>query len=228
MTRFDLLLKNRHLGETCVLVANGPSLNKMDLSFLAKHTTIGMNKIFLGFNKFSFYPSYYIAVNPTVIRQSKEDIKGLNCVKFIGNRQGTLLSEDAMTYEVNTKSPPERFCKDISLGVREGGTVTYAALQIAYYLGFKRVVIIGMDHSFKFNGNPNENSRMDGPDVNHFIDNYFGFGQKWDNPDLEKSEESYSIARKIFESEGRELLDATVDGKCNIFKKVNYNEIFNS
>ncbi|PRD39378.1 UNVERIFIED_CONTAM: yvrE [Trichonephila clavipes] len=196
----------------------------MDLSFLKHHITFGLNKIFLGFKKFDFYPRYYVCVNPTVIEQSSDEIAKLNCVKFIGNRGGNTVECNALTYEINTKEPPARFCKDISLGVREGGTVTYAALQIAYYLGFKRVIIIGMDHNFAFEGKPNESKVMLGADTNHFIDNYFGYGQRWDNPDLAKSEESYRIARDIFAAEGREILDATVDGKCNIFRKVDYQQ----
>lgn len=214
------------MGETCVLVANGPSLNKMELSFLSKVTTIGMNKIFLGFNKFGFYPNYYVSVNPTVIQQSVDEIKRLNCIKFIGNRGGSFISEDALTYELNTKYPPHRFCKDIALGVREGGTVTFAALQLAYYLGFTRLIIIGMDHSFNFEGMPNEKNFMQGADTNHFSEGYFGFGQNWDNPDLEKSEESYRIAKEIFEADRRQILDATVEGQCNIFRKVDYREVF--
>lgn len=220
-------LKDRHLGETCVIVCNGPSLNHMNLKWLKNYTTIGLNKIFLGFIKFGFYPRYYLCVNPTVFSQSFDNIRKLNCVKFIGNRVDADVAEDALTYSINTQRPPERFCKDISKGVREGGTVTYAALQIAYYLGFKRVVIIGMDHNFSYEGNPNQSTVMQGADTNHFIDNYFGYGQSWDNPDLEKSEQSYQIARDIFAAEGREILDATLDGKCQVFKKVNYRELFN-
>lgn len=220
-------LKNRHAGEACVIVCNGPSLNNMNLDWLKTQTTIGLNKIFLGFHKFGFYPRYFVCVNPTVIAQSSEEIKKINSVKFIGNRGSNDVIEDALTYAINTLQPPERFCKDISKGVREGGTVTYAALQIAYYMGFKRVVIIGMDHNFSYEGKPNESRIMQGADTNHFIDNYFGYGQSWDNPDLAKSEQSYQIARDIFAADGREIIDATLDGKCQIFKKVDYRELFN-
>lgn len=219
---------NRHYNEQCVIVCNGPSLNNMELGGLKNQTVIGLNKIYLGFKKFRFYPKYYVCVNPTVISQSIEQIRALNCVKFIGDRGGNTVTEDALTYRINTKQPPARFCCDISQGVREGGTVTYAALQIAYYMGFKRVVIIGMDHNFNYDGKPNESKILHGADPNHFVENYFGFGQSWDNPDLVKSEESYQIARDIFESESREILDATVGGKCTVFNKVDYRDIFNT
>jgi hypothetical protein len=223
-------IKNRHYGETCVLVANGPSLNQMNLSFLRQYTCIGLNKIFLGFKKFKFYPKYHVTVNPTVVEQSQEQLKELTSVKFIGDRgltDNVSLEENALTYFLNTKQPKHRFCKNLNDGCREGGTVTYAALQIAYHLGFKKVIIIGMDHNFTYDGKPNEARVMQGADSNHFIDNYFGYGQKWDNPDLEKSEESYRIARQVFEDDGREIIDATLGGKCTIFEKANYRTLFN-
>lgn len=220
-------LHNRHQGETCVLICNGPSLNNMDLSFLKKHTCIGLNKIFLGIKKFYFYPRYWVAVNRKVIEQSCEQIKSLNCVKFISehNNQG-LVPEDGLTYWVNTSTPRERFCKDLTQGLHEGWTVTYAALQVAYFLGFSKVVIIGMDHNFHYVGHPNEAHIMKADDPNHFIPNYFSQGQQWDNPDLENSEASYRIARKVFEQDGRDIIDATLGGHCHIFKKQDYRDIF--
>ncbi|QEY52874.1 6-hydroxymethylpterin diphosphokinase MptE-like protein [Legionella longbeachae] len=226
MNRLDWL-KDRHKGGRCVLIANGPSLNGMDLSFLNKQITIGLNKIYLGLNRFNFYPKYYVAINPTVIQQSISEIKKLNCVKFLGNNGAQeLIKEDALTYLVNTQNPPARFCKNLSVGLHEGWTVTYAALQVAYYLGFYEVIIIGMDHHFIYSGKPNEAHVLEGADPNHFSDNYFGYSQQWDNPDLEKSEESYRMAKKAYEEEGRLILDATVDGKCNIFKKIDYQSYF--
>lgn len=222
------LLYNRHKNQRCVLVANGPSLNKMDLSFLKNEITIGLNKIYLGFKSFGFYPRYYVAINPTIIEQSLAVINTLNCVKFIGNRADLSgQKENALTYFINTKHPPKRFCKDISQGVHEGWTVTYAALQIAYYLGFNEVIIIGMDHNYTYTGKPNEAHVLQGDDPNHFCTDYFGQGQKWDNPDLEHSEESYRIAREIFEQDGRRIIDATVNGHCQIFEKADYKKLFN-
>lgn len=220
------MLKNRHAGERAVIVANGPSLNRMDISFLKDEVTIGLNKIFLGFKKFNFYPRYYIAINDKVISQSVEQIRQLNCVKFISKRNGSLIPEDALTYHIDTNTPPARFSSDISFGVHEGWTVTYAALQIAYYLGFREVAIIGMDHRYEYIGMPNEEQQQNGPDSNHFTPEYFGGGQKWDNPDLANSEKSYRIARAEYEKDGRRIIDATVDGACAIFEKADYRKLF--
>jgi len=218
-------LKDRHRGERAVLVANGPSLNEMVLTFLRRETVIGINKIYLGIRRFGFYPRYLVAVNEKVISQAAPQIAALTCVKFIGERGADHLPEDALTYHIATKSPPSRFCRDIEMGVHEGWTVTHAALQIAYYLGFAEVFIIGMDHRFEYQGRPNQASRLSGPDPNHFTSEYFS-GQTWDNPDLERSEESYSIAREVFERDGRRIVDATVNGACPVFEKGDYRDIF--
>jgi hypothetical protein len=218
-------LKDRHYNQRVVLVANGPSLNLMDLGFLRSETVIGLNKIFLGLKKFCFYPRYYIAVNDRVISQSVPEIQAMTCVKMISRRNAALLPENALTYHIETQNPPARFSRDVSLGVHEGWTVTYAALQVAHYLGFKEVIIIGMDHRYRYTGAPNEVCRLDGPDPNHFSPEYFS-GLTWDNPDLAKSEESYRIARAEYERDGRCIVDATVNGACTVFQKADYRQIF--
>jgi hypothetical protein len=218
--------KDRHQGERVVLVANGPSLNRMDLGFLRKETVIGVNKIYLGFRNFGFYPRYYVAVNRKVIAQAANEIKALNCVKFIARHSGDLVPESGLVYHIETINPPARFCSDIAMGVHEGWTVTYAALQIAYFMGFAEVIIIGLDHRYEFIGQPNEPHRLEGPDSNHFSPDYFGGGQVWDNPDLAHSEESYRIARSEFEKVNRRIVDATVNGACTVFEKADYRRLF--
>jgi hypothetical protein len=227
MSRRLQLLRNRHRGQRCVIVANGPSLNRMDLGFLRREHVIGMNKIHLGFSTFGFYPRYYVAINPKVIQQSVAEIRALNCVKFISAQaaRSAGLAEDALTYAVNTDTP-ERFSCDLAQGMHEGWTVTHAALQVAYHLGFADVVLIGLDHRYAYQGKPNEARTMSGADPNHFSDRYFGYGQSWDNPDLERSEESYRAALAAFRRDGRQVRDATVDGACSVFPKADYRKIF--
>ncbi|GAA0856803.1 hypothetical protein GCM10009114_20080 [Aliiglaciecola litoralis] len=193
---------------------------------MQRETTIGLNKIFLGFKKFKFYPNYYVCVNKKVLEQAQQDIKQLTCRKFLSNRCGNLFQNDYLTHVIDTSAPSARFCKNIESNIEEGWTVTYAALQIAYYLGFKEVFIIGMDHSFQYNGAPNAESIMTQKDPNHFSDEYFAKGCTWDNPDLKNSERSYEIARQVYENSGRRIYDATVGGNCDVFEKVDYTSVF--
>jgi hypothetical protein len=197
----------------------------MDLSFLRNEKVIGLNKIYLGFQKYCFYPKYYVSVNKKVIEQSLDQINSLNCVKFISDRVKYGIENSCLNNIIQTKHYTGDFSFDITKGVQEGYTVTYAALQIAFYLGFKQVIIIGMDHRFSYIGKPNEEKLHAGSDKNHFSADYFK-DQQWDNPDLVNSERYYSIARAVYEENGREIIDATVNGACNVFKKVNYGSVF--
>ncbi|WP_346839847.1 6-hydroxymethylpterin diphosphokinase MptE-like protein [Microbulbifer sp. SAOS-129_SWC] len=219
------IFHDRHLGERAVIVCNGPSLNDMDLSFLKNEIVFGLNKIYLGFHRFGFYPKYYVAVNEKVLRQSAREIDRLTCVKFLSDRCGQMFRNNALTHILRTGNPYARFCKDITKGLEEGWTVTYAALQVAFFMGFKEVYIIGMDHRFEYSGAPNQASYMKGEDKNHFSSEYFSQCE-WDNPDLRNSEKSYQIANETFQSVGRNIFDCTVGGACDIFEKRDYKKIF--
>jgi hypothetical protein len=105
----------------------------------------------------------------------------------------------------------------------EGHTVTYVAMQIAFFMGFKEVYLIGVDHNFVVNGNPNEMQLLKSKDQNHFDPNYFG-DKHWHLPDLEASELAYHLANFHYKRSGRIIYDATVGGKCNIFEKIAYED----
>jgi hypothetical protein len=217
--------RDRHKGEELVLVCNGPSLNKTDFLLLRNKVIMGLNKIYLGFPLYKFYPRYYVAVNKEVIMQGAERISTLKCVNFIasGNYQGKIASSP-WTHWLKADLQPMGFSKDICLGVHQGWTVTHVALQIAFFMGFERVVIVGMDHRYEYEGRPNELKRMTGPDLNHFCANYFQ-GCAWNNPDLSNAEEAYRIARYTYEQDGRSIIDCTVDGACEIFEKRSLREV---
>jgi hypothetical protein len=100
------------------------------------------------------------------------------------------------------------------------------ALQLAFYMGFEQVILIGVDHNFASKGDANKTVVSTGEDPNHFSPAYFGQGFRWQLPDLDTSEIGYTLARKAYREAGREVLDATVGGKLTIFTKVDYNSLF--
>ena len=221
------LFRDMHRGERCVLVCNGPSLNRMELGFLRDEIVFGLNKIYLGLEGFGFYPRYMVAVNDKVIRQSAEVYRAMTSVKFLSESCADAVPEDSLTFHIRTEGLPERFYHDITQGVRGGHTVTHAAFQIIRYMGFAEVVVIGMDHNFPSSGQPNEALHMEGDDPNHFSPAYFR-GHDWDAPNLAESEVSYRLARQIFEEEGRRIVDATLGGACDVFEKADYRQVFGS
>ncbi|MFM9101849.1 MAG: hypothetical protein ACKOPS_11165 [Cyanobium sp.] len=213
-----------HRGERLVLVCNGPSLNQTDFSLIRKEVSMGLNKIFLGFKKLHFYPRYYVAINRRVIEQSSSQIQRLNCIRFLRDLGAeNPFPQSALTYFIPSR-PEQRFHQDLCKGFFEGYTVTFAALQIAFFMGFAAVVIVGMDHRYTFEGAPNESRELSGPDPNHFDSSYFS-GHTWDNPDLANSERFYAMAREAYEAAGRRSIDCTVNGACKVFEKGRIEEV---
>jgi len=217
--------RHKHKGQRCVIIGNGPSLNKMDLSFLENEITFGTNRIFLMFDKWKFRPTYYVSVNPLVIEQSAEEILKIDAPKFL-SQNGIPFFDDPGDIHFLRSIPQWFFSKDPRNGLCEGWTVTYVAMQLAYFMGFDEVILIGVDHHFVTQGDPNKEVVSEGDDPNHFHPDYFGKGARWHLPDLERSEGSYRMAKQAFEEENRRIIDATVDGKLTIFPKVDYREIF--
>lgn len=214
--------KNIHSGEDCFIIGNGPSLNKMNLSLLNDYYTFGLNKIYMIFEKNPFILTYHIAVNSLVIDQIKENIKLIECPSFLANyaaRKSKIKSSNI--YYLGDSGTSDFFYKDIQKGIVQGWTVTYVAMQIAYYMGFKRVFLIGVDHNFVQSGSANEMQSMKGNDPNHFDPNYFK-GQSWHLADLERSELSYLIAQHIYKLDNRIIYDATLNGKLEIFDKIDF------
>ena len=127
---------------------------------------------------------------------------------------------------LHTTYTGERFATDARTRLWEGATVTYVCLQLAFHMGFDQAILIGVDHSFATKGKPNTTIVSEGDDPNHFTAGYFGKGFRWQLPDLDTSEVGYWMARKAYENAGREVLDATVGGKLQVFKKADYLELF--
>ncbi len=217
---------NIHQGEDCFIIGNGPSLKKMDLAPLNDYYTFGLNKIHLLLEKTNLNASYHVAVNPLVIEQCSTKIERLNCPSFISHRSGKRIIKSLNhVYFIMTQGPyvPYTFQGNLLQSLHEGYTVTFVAMQIAFFMGFKRVFLIGVDHNFIANGKVNEKQYLSGDDPNHFDPTYFS-NKEWHLPDLEASELSYHLARFFYSRDSRNIYDATLNGKLNIFPKISYEQ----
>jgi len=217
--------RNLHKGQDCLLMCNGPSLRDIDFSRIdrSRFVLFGLNKIYLAQDFLGEMPKYLAAVNAKVVQQSEQAYRTVKSVKFLSNRYvSPLLQEDPMTFYINTAVVPKpipRFSLDVAKYVNEGWTVTHAALQIIFHMGFQRVFIVGLDHRFSLGikGQENTEGKIEGDDPDHFHPGYFGGGQKWDLPDLANSEISYRAALEAFTAAGRSIINCTPGTACDIF-----------
>ncbi|MFH0902007.1 MAG: 6-hydroxymethylpterin diphosphokinase MptE-like protein [Pseudomonadota bacterium] len=221
--------RSKHKGQRCIVIANGPSLATMDLSPLKNEITIGLNRCYLMFDKWGFEPTYFVSINGLVLEQFASDIRQLSMPLFLNwNRRALFQPSRADTLFLRMRlTVADEFTGELTRPICDGGTVTYAALQLAYYLGCTEVVLVGLDHSFVEKGRPNKTEvRHYEVDASHCHPDYFPKGVKWQLPDLQRSEIAYATARRAFEQAGRRIVDATPGGKCPVFERAEFGELF--
>jgi hypothetical protein len=221
-------LRDSQRGERCFIIGNGPSLKHTDLTKLRNEMTFGLNRIYLLFPELGFPSTYLVTINKLVIEQCADELLAAPTTKFLPWTLRKYLNQDNLNSTVFIRSDRVRpgFSGDARKPMWAGATVTYAAMQLAYHIGFHEVILIGVDHSFTTQGKPHTAVVSEGDDPNHFAPNYFGKGFKWQLPDLETSEIAYGMAKQAFEADGRRILDATVGGKLMVFEKVDYEKLF--
>jgi hypothetical protein len=219
-------LCDSHKGDRCVIVGNGPSLQNTNLKKLSGIFTFGMNRFYMAFKDLGFTTSCFLTVNDLVIEQCANDLRALPIPTFISWRSRKWVQPAAnLTYLYTSYILPQ-FNKNAAGRLWEGATVTYVAMQLAYYMGFKQVILIGVDHNYATKGTPNTTVVSTGDDPNHFNPGYFGKGFRWQLPDPVTNELAYAMAREAYRADGREIVDATVGGKLTVFPKVEFESLF--
>jgi hypothetical protein len=239
-------LQNSRQGETAVIIGNGPSLNQTDLSMLAGIDTFGVNSIFLAEDRLVQPLTYYVVEDTKVMEENAERIRSMKA----GLR---LFPADYMQYfaEKNLDAPTAffrlntafyrrnlaaycrpRFSFDPSQRLFAGQTVTYINMQLAHWIGYSRVILIGMDFEYTIPAGATIEgvhiTHSDSPDPNHFHPDYFGYGKTWKDPQLDRVRSNYVLARRIFEATGREIINATVGGKLDIFPRSDLDSLLHS
>lgn len=232
-------LHNKFVGKRVFIIGNGPSLNRHDLSLLKDEYTFGVNGIFYKTDEVGFKPTFYVVEDPYVMSDNIEKINDYECqYKFfpqnyksmVKNRKNvTFFTMDRGYYHpLSPYFSIPRFSADASHRLYCGQSVTMINIQLAYYLGFTEVYLIGMDHSYEMPKTVEENGVIlsETDDVNHFHPEYFGKGKKWHDPHLDKVERTYQYYKLVYEAKNRNIYNATYGGNLEVFKRVEYLDLF--
>ena len=229
---------NKHLGQRCFVIGNGPSLNLLDLTKLKNEFTFGVNAIYLNYDKMGFYPTYYVVEDTFVAEDRAEEINNYKeSIKFFGHYLKYCLRPDENSIVLNViknYKPYRNFPHFSTNSLRKiyvGGSVTYLSLQLAYFMGFSEVYMIGFDHNYEIpkdailtNNNVSIMSTSDDP--NHFHPDYFGKGKRWHDPKVDRMEKGFLKAKKYFEMDDRKIYNATFGGHLEVFQRKDYSSLF--
>lgn len=223
----------------CFVIGNGPSLNETDLSLLKDEVTFAVNGFFLKAKDLDWKPTFYVVEDHLVAEDRAKWINAFKGpTKLFPAYLGYMFpeAEDTIFYNHRPrKSYPHGF--DFSTRADEitytGATVTFSMLQLAFYMGFEEIYMIGVDASYAIPADAQQASSyavgvidMKSDDVNHFHPDYFGKGFRWHDPQVSKMVEAYQEARKVVDGTSQRIYNATVGGQLEVFERRNYADLF--
>lgn len=231
-----LSYKNVFQGKRVFILGNGPSLLKCDIRKLHNEYTFGVNSIFLNYKNMGFHPNFYVVEDIYVGEDRADEINSYHGpeTKFFGNYFKYCLHDSPETAWLNVRFRYENypgfpyFSRNAARMVWVGGTVTYICLQLAYYMGFSEVYLIGFDHNYVIPNSAIKKQNLivsTSDDPNHFHPDYFGKGYRWHDPKVKRMEQAFIRAKEYYELDGRKIYNATVGGSLEVFERVNYNNI---
>lgn len=225
-------LKNSQKGKRCFITCTGPSLRIEDLEALKDEITIGVNSIVKAYDRTDWRPTYYAMVDYYAFGDflAKTNFKG-----------GKLCEKESfLHYRVNPKNKTgkEVYClinyrnhlptwmkknkiklsDDLSVCAYDCFTVTIFAIQVAMFLGFKEIYILGADCNYSGN-------------QIHFIempDDQKKISEGWLPDALALSINGYRAAAKFAKKHGVEIYNVTRGGMLEVFPRKNLDEVLNT
>jgi len=218
-----LRFKDKHKNKRAFIIANGPHLNDIPVEKLEGEITFGLNR---GYLKKGLDIKYLVVINDLVEQQFKDEILAINC-----DARFTCYLEGPNTYQYKFTPDIPKFTGDITKPIWQGHTVTFCAMETAFFMGCDPVYVIGLDHKFDYSTSEKRKgkrgllSKTDDP--NHFHPDYWGKGVIWDAAELKQAEVGFGLARQAYEKLGRRLLNASTFSLLSedILPRIDFNSI---
>lgn len=215
--------KNKHLNKRCFIIATGPSLTIEDLKLLKNEVTFGMNSLCKVFDELGWETTYYGVQDYGVYKILENDIKNLkNSTVLAGDNLKKMfnLSEKYVEFPLNLLNhnisfePPynTKFSNDCYDVVYDGYTITYSLIQLAVYMGFKEIYLIGADCNYS-----KDISKRNFINIGK-VDNTFDTAG-------ERMRYAYRVAKQYTEKNDIKIYNATRGGMLEIFDRVNLEDV---
>lgn len=212
--------RNKHNGEQCFIVGTGPSLKMDDLELIKNEYSFSVNSIVLSLTDTTWRPTYYAIQDKSGYERLKEKINNVQLPNiFIGFSDKTLspkpIGIDYVPFPlflIDHGKPGinhhNRFSNNAYKVVYDGHSITYSCIELAVYMGFKRIVLLGVDCDYSNK-------------INHVV----AYSQQTDVNAAFLMQESYKCARKYADKHDVEILNATRNAKMDVFKRVKLEDV---
>lgn len=229
--------RNIHQGERCFVIGNGPSLRAEDLQILHDNhiVTFASNRIFHIYDQTQWRPTYYVSEDLTILQSIQDTVANLPCkARFLPINHkwdGYVDVADATWFYLDFTSDFKRtfgLSLDITRGIRCCGTVTMSCIQLALYMGFTDIYLLGVDHNYSSYIDSTGNLVVDQTVKDYFSEDYDTDFKNIIKRDLSSTTRSYLSAEKLSRRDGGfRVYNATRGGKLEVFERVDFETLFN-
>ncbi len=173
-------LKNTHVGETCFVIGNGPSLQASDLDMLKQKQIfcLASKGIYTIFNETNWRPDIWGVSDLDYLELKQEEVNRLNgfpklvCAPAC-LRKGILIRNAIYYPFIQAERTPAFFNPDILRGIHFYGTITGKLINVAVYMGFKEICLLGCDHTCPIKTDENGKKILDMSQRLHFSNDYY-------------------------------------------------------
>lgn len=187
--------KDKHRDKSLFIIASGPSIKELDLGALDRRITMGLNRSFLKYDN----TYYHCMFDQRLFDDYEAQLKDHRCLFTLEDRPWGVQIQNLGA---------EGFEHDLSKGIYTGYTISYFALQLAVYMGFKKIFFLGLDLN-----NPVGQTHFFGYD--HHSANH-------NQTEFPKMLNSFERAAKTLQQVGVEVYNCSIDSKLQAFPKITF------
>lgn len=238
-SRYLKSLHDKFHGERCFIIGNGPSLRPEDLDKLVGEVSFASNRIYHIFSQTIWRPTFYVSIDNDVISAEIDRIKASGTYEKFLNYKAKKYGrnmEDNLHY-INVTGPfkidkgdvcPHEVSNNLPHHCGQYGTVTANSIELAIYMGFCEIYLLGVDHSYSvIIGKDGKAHRDESVKSNYFagIENTQGYAGL---PVMfaGASYNAYVLLKKYADGKGIKIFNATRGGKLEVFERVEFDSLF--
>ncbi len=226
-------LKSNRKSDRCFIIGCGPSLEAKDLDKLMSEDCMSSNHIYRIFDKTNWRPKYYFVQDAYLDEVIVKKIQSFNIENILvgealwHSRDFSSIADRVIVaygrYYINSNK--NHFSDNVEKFYVLSETVSYFAMQTAVYLGYKEIVLLGFDNSYKYEID-NDGKIIDtGQKQAHFFNNEIN-GQRSIVANTNGMTKSYLAFKEYADEHGIKVYNATRGGKLEVFPRIDFDSLF--
>ena len=218
-------LRNQFYGKRCFIIGTGPSLTDDDVLKLKNEYTFSVNAMCMKFEELNWTSTFYGFQDEKVFYKFKEQIENAHLQyvftdyhyrKVISNNEWYYYDRNPYynSYDAYIRNVYHaKFSDDPVLGIYDGFSVTCSMIQIAVYLGFKEIYLLGCDCNY------------DEPGKQYYVDHGL-VGLHYKEAGNRMTAGYIAAKEYINKHPDIQIYNATRGGKLEVFPRVDLDSLF--